>query len=87
MASGLAWTIVKPPRLTSGRLSGRIVAGPDLPVGLRSYVSRADLATFILDEITRARFIRQRVVVRVGIPHLAPLTVHADTPAYTPAPT
>jgi len=87
MASGLAWTIVKPPRLTSGRPSGRLAAAPDLAVGLLSYVSRADLATFILDEIARPRFLRQRVVVRVGVPHLAPLTVRADAPAYTPAPT
>jgi len=87
MASGLDWTIVKPPRLTSGRLSGRVAAAPDLTVGLLSYISRADLATFMLDEISRPRFLRQRVVVRVGIPHAASLRVRANARQYNPVPT
>jgi putative NADH-flavin reductase len=62
--SGLEWTIVKPPRLTDAPPGGEIVAGPDLPVGLRSSVSRADLANFLLDEIAEPRFVRQRVIVQ-----------------------
>jgi len=64
--SPLEWTIVKPPRLTDAGPSGRIVAGTALPVGLRSSVSRADLASFLLDEIAHPRFVRQRVIVQRG---------------------
>jgi putative NADH-flavin reductase len=61
--SALDWTVVKPPRLTEAAPAGRIAAGPDLAVGLRSSISRADLATFLLDEIAHPRFVRQRVIV------------------------
>ena len=87
MASGLDWTIVKPPRLTSARPCGRLVAGPELPVGLLSYISRADLATFMLDEIARPRFIGKCVVVRVGVPHAASSPVRANARQYNPVPT
>ena len=63
MASDLDWTIVKPPRLTDAGPSSRVRVGPDLPVGLRSSVGRADLAAFMLDEIANPRFVRQRVLV------------------------
>jgi putative NADH-flavin reductase len=63
-ASDLNWTILKPPRLTDGPASGRVRAGADLRVGLLSRISRADLAAFILDEIDRRAFVRQRVFVR-----------------------
>lgn len=66
MSSGLDWTIVKPPRLTDAGPSDRVAAAPDLPVGLRSVLSRADLAHFLLDEIAAPRFRGQRVVVRRG---------------------
>jgi putative NADH-flavin reductase len=63
-ASGLDWTIVKPPRLTDGSPSGSVQAATDLPVGLCSKISRADLAEFMLEEIARAAFVHQRVFVR-----------------------
>ncbi|MDH4045926.1 MAG: NAD(P)H-binding protein [Gemmatimonadota bacterium] len=66
MASDLDWTIVMPPRLTEAGPSGRVLAGPDLPVGLRSAVSRADLAAFMLDEIATPRFVRERIIVQQG---------------------
>lgn len=66
MGSGLDWTIVKPPRLVDARPSGPPAAGPDLAVGLRSSVSRSDLATFLLDEIAEPRFVHRRVIVRQG---------------------
>ena len=69
MTSGLDWTIVKPPRLTNSSQQERDVAGPNLPVGLLSSVSRAALATFMLDEVVHPRFMNQRVVVRAGRPH------------------
>jgi putative NADH-flavin reductase len=62
--SALDWTLVKPPRLTDAGPRGRIVAGPDVAVGLGSSLSRADLANFLLDEIAHPRFVRHRVIVR-----------------------
>lgn len=66
MHSGLDWTVVKPPRLTDDPPCGRIAAGSDLAVGLRSSLSRADLATFLLDEIASRRFVHQRIIVQRG---------------------
>lgn len=66
MTSDRDWTIIKPPRLTETGPSGRVLAGADLPVGLRSAISRSDLATFMLDEIATPRFVRQRVIVQQG---------------------
>jgi putative NADH-flavin reductase len=63
-ASGLDWTIVKPPRLTDGPATGGVRAGVDVRVGLLSRTSRADLAAFMLDEIERRAFVRQPVFVR-----------------------
>jgi putative NADH-flavin reductase len=64
MASGLDWTIIKPPRLTEGDPTGRIVAGTNLPVDLRSTLTRADLARFMLDAVADAMFVNQRVLVK-----------------------
>lgn len=64
MQSALAWTVLKPPRLTSGPETGNIVAGPDLAVGLLSSLSRADLAAFMLDAIARDQHVGARLVVR-----------------------
>lgn len=63
MESGLDWVLVKPPRLTEGPATGRVIAGPALRVGLRSHISRADLAAFLLDEMTLAHHSQQRVYV------------------------
>jgi putative NADH-flavin reductase len=64
--SPLEWTIIKPPRLTDAGPGGGTVVGPALPVGLRSSVCRADLASFLLDEVAHPRFVRQRVIVQRG---------------------
>jgi len=64
MASELDWTIIKPPRLTDGDPTGRIAAGTDLPVDLRSAITRADLAQFMLDAVADAMFVGQRVLVK-----------------------
>src|SRR5690242_9288718 len=61
MQPDLRWTIVRPPRLTDGPLTGRarIVAG-HLPN--RSFtVSRADVAAFMLQEAVTPQFVRQVV--------------------------
>ncbi len=62
-ASGLEWTILKPPRLTDGPRTGRVRIGPELRIGLLSSVSRADLAEVILDEAESPRLIGQVVFV------------------------
>ena len=59
----LDWTLIKPPRLTEGGPTARIAAGPDVPVGILSSISRADLATFMLDAIVDPAHLRQRIIV------------------------
>ena len=57
--SPLDWTIVRPPKLTTGPQTGRYRVGENIrtiaPVPM---LSRADLADFILKELDQARFIR-----------------------------
>lgn len=64
MASGLDWTLVKPPRLTDGPRTMTIRAGPSLPIGMLSTISRRDLAEFIFRAAAHGRFVGQRVYVR-----------------------
>ncbi len=64
MASGLDWTLVKPPRLTDGPLTKSVHADPALPVGLTSSISRQDLAEFVFRAAAHDRFVGQRVYVR-----------------------
>jgi putative NADH-flavin reductase len=60
-ASGLDWTIARPPRLTNGRLSGHYLVERDrLPTGGRS-MSRADVAHFMLDELEAGTHVRELV--------------------------
>ena len=61
--SGLDWTVVKPPRLTTGPLTHRIRADQALRVGLLSHISRSDLAAFILDEIAVPHHLQGRVYI------------------------
>ncbi len=63
MASGLDWTLVKPPRLTDGPLTKSVHADPALPVGLLSSISRQDLAEFVFRVAAHDRFVGQRVYV------------------------
>ena len=52
MASGLDWTIVRPPRLTNGPLTRRYGVSDDrMPRDARLTVSRADVAHFLLEEL------------------------------------
>jgi putative NADH-flavin reductase len=55
-SSGLDWTIVRPPRLTHGPLTGRYaVAVGRMPpgAGATAAISRADLAHLLLEEVER----------------------------------
>lgn len=63
-SSALAWTLVKPPRLTDRLPRRPATAGPAVPVGLLASVGRPALAAFLLDEVERPRFIGQAVYVR-----------------------
>jgi putative NADH-flavin reductase len=63
-ASGLQWTAVKPPRLTSGAARERVRSGENLKVGAFASISRADLARFMLDEVESLEYVGKHVVVR-----------------------
>jgi putative NADH-flavin reductase len=49
-ASGLEWTIVRPPKLSDHHRIGKYQAGTDLRIRLWSSIGRADLAAFLVDE-------------------------------------
>ncbi|MEM6996083.1 MAG: SDR family oxidoreductase [Myxococcota bacterium] len=57
-ASGLAWTIVRPPTLTDGPATGAYQHGfgaDDGPFALK--VARADVANFMLDQMARPTYV------------------------------
>ena len=49
-ASGLTWTIVRPPKLSDHEAIGKYTVGTGLPVRVWSSIGRADLAAFLIDE-------------------------------------
>ena len=57
-ASGLDWTIVRPGGLTDGPLTGTSAAGLAKSIKARR-VSRADVAQFVLKQLTDDQFLRQ----------------------------
>lgn len=61
--TGLDWTVVRPPRLTGGRATGkyRTAVERDLPRGLQ--VSRADLASYMLSLIGDVAAVRRHVTI------------------------
>jgi putative NADH-flavin reductase len=60
--SGLEWTIVRPPRLTDGPRRGQYRTG-HLALGPSAQLSRADLAGFMLRQVTDDTFVRQAPMV------------------------
>lgn len=52
-ASGLDWTIVRPPRLTNKRRTGRFRTAVDHNVRRGRSIGRADLAQFMLDAVSQ----------------------------------
>jgi putative NADH-flavin reductase len=51
-ASGLDWTVARPPRLTNGMLTRSYAVADDrMPPAARLTISRADLADFLLEEV------------------------------------
>ena len=66
MASKLEWTILRPPRLTDGPATGKVEAGPDLPLSGGASISRADLAHYAVTCATSPRHARQAVRVKTA---------------------
>ena len=51
-ATSADWTIVRPSRLTDGGRTGSYQVGPQLRYSVRSCISRADAAAFVLGELS-----------------------------------
>lgn len=58
-ASDLDWVAARPPGVVDGPRTGRYRAGMDLRLGPRSRVTRADLADFLVAQLTDDRWLRQ----------------------------
>ncbi|MEM7333815.1 MAG: SDR family oxidoreductase [Chloroflexota bacterium] len=61
--SALDWTVIRPPRLTNGHATLVYQADPQLNTGFFASLRRADLADFLLEELSSNRFNRQFVTV------------------------
>jgi len=57
--SDLDWIIVRPMILTNGPWTNDYRANPDLKPGRRPYISRADVADFLLKQLTDDTFVRK----------------------------
>jgi putative NADH-flavin reductase len=57
--SELEWVIVRPAALTDGARTGAYRVGMPLKVGLASRISRADVAEFMLAQLTTNTYLRQ----------------------------
>jgi putative NADH-flavin reductase len=81
MATDLDWTIVRPPRLTMGALTGRYaVAEGRMPRGRQS-ISRADVAHFLLEEVEHPRHVRRMVGItstKAAAPDLSARPAHSE---------
>jgi uncharacterized protein YbjT (DUF2867 family) len=59
-ASGLEWTIVRPPLLTTGPATGRLRAGEEVAAaGLLPRASRADVAAYMVAQLTATDQLRR----------------------------
>jgi putative NADH-flavin reductase len=58
-SSDLDWTVVRPPALNNGPLTGAYRSGTHLKIRLTSKISRADLAHFLLREAEQRAFLGQ----------------------------
>jgi uncharacterized protein YbjT (DUF2867 family) len=63
-SSSLDWTIVQPAALTNGPRTGAYRVGPRACAGrLFPRISRADVAHFMREELTRRAHVRQTVTI------------------------
>ena len=60
-ATGLKWTILRPPRLTNGSAKGYVASLQLLPRAFSA--TRADVAAFIADEVKNNAYIQQAVYI------------------------
>lgn len=65
-ASGLEWTIVRPPRLTNGQHTGRIASSVGQNVRGSFTISRADLADYVLRAAEDRALVGKAVSVAKG---------------------
>lgn len=59
-ASGLDWTIIRPPKLSEQPATGKYTTSTSTPVRLWSSIGRADLAAFLVQEAEEPRYVRAR---------------------------
>ncbi len=57
--SGVDWTLVRPPRLTANRASGRYRADTDLKMKVTASISRGDVAAFVIEQLTDPTFVQR----------------------------
>jgi putative NADH-flavin reductase len=62
-ASDLDWILVRPARLTDGKLSGRYRSGPRLKLRATSHIARANAAAFVVAQLSDDTYLRQAVTV------------------------
>lgn len=62
--SGLNWTIVRPARLADGKFTGQYKAGETLFIWPWSYISRNDVADFVVSCLENKQWISKKVIVR-----------------------
>ena len=61
-ASDVDWTIVRVGRLNDGPRSGSVKVGW-VGAGTKPFISRADVAAFMLEELTARRHLRQAPMI------------------------
>lgn len=61
--SGLDWTLIHPARLVDSPRTGTYKSGENLPLGLFSNISRADVADFLLKSIDNSQLIGKTVTL------------------------
>lgn len=57
--SAVDWTLIRPPFLTNGPRTGRYHTGTDVRMTVRSHISRADVADFMLAQLAQTTYLRQ----------------------------
>jgi len=62
-ASHTDWTLIRPPMLTNGDASKNYRSGIDLRPGITGRISRADLASFILQTVVSGSYIHEAPIV------------------------
>ena len=63
MESGLDWTIIRPTRLTNHKNKRSYKIGNHLNLGLSPYISREDVADFIINELSEAKYIHEAITL------------------------